>query len=160
MLYHLVPKEYLEAIGDIVVSHNLLEWYLVDLLMVLTGLSKPELRVFAAEMSSRQLRQAATSFAAEKWEKADSESINKLMKRHEHLEKGRNDVVHSVWGSGVSLGQRKATKIKFAAKQGLKLSYQTYGKDELEKLAKDMRILAEDLLDFRNKLNGSKALPK
>lgn len=150
MLSHLVPKEHLEAIGDVVVSHNLLEWYLIHLLSTLSGRPLSELRIFTSEMTSKQIRGAASSFAA-KQGRPTKARLQGLLSKHEKLEGHRNLIVHSVWGgSGGASGQ--VTRIKYSARKELKLTLEENSVETLKLLARNMRELAESYQDLASEI--------
>lgn len=148
VLNHLVPRAYLEAIGDIVVSMNLLEWYLIDLLGAMSGMKMEKLRIFTSEMSSKNLRAAVSGFAIK-----ESTEFRRRFKaidaRMEKLERRRNSIVHSVWAA-TGGAERSVQRLKFTAKgnNGLKLAQEPEDIKALRGVAEEMRNVAEEVMNL------------
>ena len=156
MYNHLIPNEHIEAIGDVVVSVNLLEWNLIGLIQTLSKAPELELRAIMAEMSLPKLKDFAVLLGKLNEPKMEAR-ISETIKRFQKIEDERNDVVHSVWMATPSV-PREVKTAKWTAKagKGLKLKYISRPLFETLRIAKDARSLAEDLMELRHDIRKSR----
>jgi hypothetical protein len=147
---HNVPEPLLARIGEITVYFALLELWVQWLARSQLQEKRRIGQIITAELSFRDLRAFTTSLYRERHgEDADFETLRELMKRAARLEEERNQVIHSIWGSGETA--ETVTRIKTTAKEGrgLRFNFQhEVSADDLGAVASDIKTLADDVQQF------------
>jgi hypothetical protein len=148
-LTHPVPDQLLARIGDITVSFALLEMTIHTLAGSQLQESQRIGQIITAELSFRSLRALVMSLYRERHgEDADFEILRALMKRAGELEGKRNQITHSIWAAGDS--PDTITRIKTTAKEarGIRIDFQHMSAHDLDAIANEMKVLAEETQRF------------
>lgn len=147
MLQHPVPENHLKAIGDITVSFAMLESQIQNLIGSLIYEHQRIGQIITAELSFKNLRALLISLYLERHgEDDDFNNLRDFMKRAGQTEDKRNQIIHSVWAAGKD--KDHITRIKTTAKEkhGIRFKFEEVSAESLQEFAKDIKILAEELL--------------
>jgi hypothetical protein len=150
VLQHPVPKNYLKAIGDITVSFAMLESQIQYLIGSLINEHQRIGQIITAELSFKNLRALLISLYLERYgEDDDFSNLREFMKRAGQTEDKRNQIIHSVWAAGKD--KDHITRIKTTAKEkhGIRFKFEDISAEALHEFAKDIKVLAEELLRFQ-----------
>lgn len=150
VMQHPVPPKLLVHIGDITVSFALLEQAIQGLVGSLIREHQRIGQIITAELSFKNLRALAISLYLERHgEDSDANTLRDLMNRATQTEGERNQISHSVWGSGNTADT--ITRIKTTAKErhGIQFHFQDLGESDLANIALRMRTLAADIQAFK-----------
>jgi hypothetical protein len=150
-----LSSEFLVEIGRITVHFAILERDLTELTHMLLGLPKNSARAITSELSFRTLQNLAASLVKEAHPKA-APAFKELLKAVSKCEEKRNQISHSLWGSGGGNlnEERKVIRTKYSAKQsnGLVLQREELTAADLHKIAAEISIAAFDLEGFHASL--------
>ena len=142
---------HLQEIGKITVNFAFLED--VISFFVWTWISKDQTvgQIITAELSFRNLIALLSSIFRHRTE--DSEKVkmlDALLKRALQLEEKRNIITHSVWAGGKTPDTDTITRVKRSAKiyKGLRHQFEQIGVADLNKIAKEIAVLAEEIQTF------------
>jgi hypothetical protein len=149
VLKHPVPENHLKAIGDITVSFALLESHIQNLIGSLIYEHQRIGQIITAEVSFKNLRALLISLYLERHgEDDDFIKLREYMKRAGQAEDKRNQITHSVWAAGKD--KDHITRIKTTAKEkhGIRFKFEEVSAETLFTFAKEIKVLAEELLKF------------
>jgi len=149
----------LEKIGDITVSFALLENEIKFFIWSLLGSNQSIGQIITAELSFKKLRAVLISLYKEKYGENDIyKKMRDLMNRAGKIEEKRNQITHSLWGTGIDLRTGKGTgkdidivtRFKTTAKEkfGLRSKFEDVTVSDLSKIADDIKKLAGEIQDF------------
>lgn len=150
MLQHPVPDNHLKAIGDITVSFAMLESQIQSLIGSLVYEHQRIGQIITAELSFSNLRALLISLYLERHgEDDDFVILRKFMKRAGQTEDKRNQIFHSVWAAGKDKDHITRCKTTAKEKHGIKFKFEEVSSETLNKFARDIKILAEEILRFQ-----------
>jgi hypothetical protein len=148
-LQHPVPDDHLKHIGDITVSFALLEGVLRSVAHTLLGTRQRLGQIVTAEISFKALLALTISlYIQQRGEDKNFEPLKKLMRRAAGIEIKRNNITHSEWVAGKDVSSVSRIKTTAKGKQGMRFQFESVTSDQLEELAKDIKVLAYDVQDF------------
>jgi len=157
---HPVPDAILTQIGDVTVSFAMLEFTIQMLTGALIAERQTIGQIITAELSFKSLRALLASLYIERYgEDADYETLKSLNKRAANLEDKRNLITHSIWGAGDT--DESVTRMKTTAKEkrGMRLQSQSMDVLALQRIAKDMKLLSGEYVQFHvHLLRNGKAI--
>jgi hypothetical protein len=150
VLQHPVPDDHLKAIGDITVSFAMLESQMQSLIGSLVYEHQRIGQIITAELSFGNLRALLISLYLERHgEDGDFIILRKFMKRAGQTEDKRNQISHSVWAAGKDKDHITRFKTTAKEKYGIKFKFEEVSAETLNEFAKDIKILAEEILRFQ-----------
>lgn len=152
-MYHPVPPEHLKHIGDLTVTFALLEMNIQSFTAALIFEHQRVGQIITAEVSFKNLRALNLSLYRERHgEDEDFERIKKLMIEAGEVEEIRNQIMHSVWGTGKDADH--ITRIKTTAKEkhGLRFQFEELSSSNLADYVTRIRNCAAEVQKLRMEL--------
>jgi len=149
IIEHRIPSKYLEKIGDITVSFAILENEIEYFIWALLGTNHFIEQIITVELSFKKLRALLVSLYKERYGENDNyKKMRDLMNRAGKIEEKRNQITHSLWGTGKDIDS--VTRMKTTAKEkcGLRTKFELITVSDLEKIARDIKKLAREIQDF------------
>jgi len=160
MYQHGIDEEFLKEIGHITVSFSLLEDILRIFIIALLNESQVVGKAITAEVSFRGLKALAVTLFKEKvGENEDFVTLKKIIKKLNAIEKKRNQITHSTWGTE-DQNPAMVTRIKDTAKanHGFKCLFEEYTTDDLHKVGESMLQLAGEIQALQDMLIEKKKI--
>lgn len=150
---HPVPEQHLTHIGDITVSFALLESTIQSLVGSLIYEHQRIGQIITAELSFKSLRALLITLYIERHgEDDDFVRLREFMRCAAAVEEKRNQITHSIWGTGEDA--KTITRIKTTAKEkyGIRFQFESFKAEELKAVALEIRRLAEELQQLHSAL--------
>lgn len=154
---HPVPDQHLIHIGDITASFALLEMMIQTLIGSLIAEHQRIGQIITAELSFRNLRALVISLYRERHGDDDDYSkLKSLMNKAGEIEGTRNNIIHSVWGTGKD--KDHITRIKTTAKEkkGLAFQFEELSATDLANFAGTIRECTQEIQSFNLELIKNK----
>lgn len=151
LLTTVLPDWYLAEIGRVVANFAILENELSSLIHGLLGTKEEITRIVTSELSFRNLVDMSASLMMKLHESKDVERYKVILKMIGEAEQNRNNIVHSLWRAGLSIG---VTRTKHTAKRskGLQLQSKKYQLEDLQDVAIQIVRTIRELKQFRESL--------
>lgn len=150
MLKHPVPDKHLKSIGDITVSFAMLESQLQILVGSLLNERQRIGQIVTAELSFKNIKALLMSLYIERHSKEDEDfqKLKELVNKAGQIEEKRNQIIHSVWGTGKDADS--ITRIKTTAKEkhGIQFRFENVSSSNLEEFAIEIKSLAHEISYF------------
>jgi hypothetical protein len=144
-----VEPAFLHGIGKVSFNFSVLEYLLKLLIHVLVGGSDQRVgQCITAEIRFRSLVELARALhLVREGDPAVRERLAALLKRCNKIEERRNPLIHSNWGAGEG-GAYVRIKTTTRKAKGLQWQMEATATSDIERLAKDIHMLAEELRAF------------
>lgn len=146
---HLVPDQHLTHIGDIIVSFALLETTIQNLIGSLIAEHQRIGQIITAELSFKSLRALTISLYLERHGRDDGyPSLKTLMNKAGEIEGTRNNIIHSIWGTGKDKDCITRIKITAKEKKGWDLQSEELSASDLASFAETVRECTQEIQSF------------
>ena len=153
MFDHPVPEELLKHIGDIIVSFAYLESFSQSFIGSLINEHQRIGQIITAELSFKQLRALLIGLYKERHgEDDDFQILKKLMERAEKIEGTRNNITHSIWGTGNDPNNVTRLKKTVKGKHGIRVQSEKFTADTLKAVATEIKCIGGELVKLKLEL--------
>jgi hypothetical protein len=149
----------LRAIGLVSVYHSLVQHELGDLLAVLLSVPTRHAQFLSSQVPFKKICAIIKGLALERMtDPVLSDELDVLLGRADRVDAARNGLLHSVWGVPLDLLFEKGA-VRMKPKPQDMEHYEVCTPESVEKVADDLRAVADAIAYFWPKLSGKLRLP-